>query len=180
MEQENGSKPKGWWHTLPGVLTAAAAVITAITGLIVGLHQAGFFANGQDSQESAARVESQASETEPTVGHAVGAKPGMGTLITSEGSVVFDRITDMSLGNRKLTVSQSGATVEIPLDGIKAITFRDGNAIRIDYRDGESEETVFDCYWNLPVTFHNGDREIYYGDCDQFRNVEQIEFHDAK
>jgi len=30
-------KPVNWWHTLPGVLTALAAVITAITGLVVAL-----------------------------------------------------------------------------------------------------------------------------------------------
>lgn len=30
-------KPQSWWHTLPGVLTALAAVLTATTGLIVAL-----------------------------------------------------------------------------------------------------------------------------------------------
>lgn len=182
MEQENESKEKGWWNTLPGVLTATAAVITAITGLIVGLHQAGVFTNGgQEPIESPAPAESPESETEPpVVGQGAVAKPGMGTLITSDGNVVFDRITNMSMGAGKLTVAQFGATVEIPLDDIRTITFGDGNAIRIVYRDGKSEETTFDCYWNLPVTFHIGNREMYYGDCDQLRNVEQIEFHDVK
>lgn len=36
-------KSKGWWQTLPGILTAIAAIITAVTGLIVALHQAGIF-----------------------------------------------------------------------------------------------------------------------------------------
>lgn len=36
-------KPQKWWQTVPGVLTATAATITAVTGLIVALHQAGFF-----------------------------------------------------------------------------------------------------------------------------------------
>jgi hypothetical protein len=36
----DGDKPS-WWQTLPGLLTAAAAVITALTGLIVGLYQSG-------------------------------------------------------------------------------------------------------------------------------------------
>jgi hypothetical protein len=30
-------KPVSWWHTLPGVLTALAAVITAVTGLVVAV-----------------------------------------------------------------------------------------------------------------------------------------------
>lgn len=31
----------GFWQTLPGILTAVAAVMTAVTGLIIGLAQAG-------------------------------------------------------------------------------------------------------------------------------------------
>jgi hypothetical protein len=37
------SHPRVWWHTIPGILTAIAAVITAVTGLIVVLQQAGVF-----------------------------------------------------------------------------------------------------------------------------------------
>lgn len=33
----------GWWQTLPGILTATAAILTAVGGLIVAFHQAGFF-----------------------------------------------------------------------------------------------------------------------------------------
>lgn len=36
-------RSKGWWQTVPGVLTATASIITAVTGLIVALHQAGIF-----------------------------------------------------------------------------------------------------------------------------------------
>jgi len=38
---EEPSKPQSWWQTLPGILTAVAALITAVTGLIVALNQAG-------------------------------------------------------------------------------------------------------------------------------------------
>ena len=37
------SKSQGWWHTLPGFLTAVAAILTAVAGLVVALHQTGFF-----------------------------------------------------------------------------------------------------------------------------------------
>ena len=33
------SKSQSWWLTVPGLLTGVAAVITAVTGLAVGLHQ---------------------------------------------------------------------------------------------------------------------------------------------
>jgi len=36
-------KPQRWWQTVPGILTATAGIITVVTGLIVGLHQAGVF-----------------------------------------------------------------------------------------------------------------------------------------
>ena len=44
-------QPRGgqsWWLTLPGILTAAGTVITAITGLLVVLNQAGLV-GGSDS-----------------------------------------------------------------------------------------------------------------------------------
>jgi hypothetical protein len=36
-------KSKSWWYTLPGVLTGAAAVVTALAGLVVALKQTGLF-----------------------------------------------------------------------------------------------------------------------------------------
>jgi hypothetical protein len=36
-------RPKGWWHTVPGILTATVSIISAVTALIGALHQAGFF-----------------------------------------------------------------------------------------------------------------------------------------
>ncbi|MGH9840943.1 MAG: hypothetical protein ACREEM_19485 [Blastocatellia bacterium] len=36
-------KPQGWWQTLPGILTAIAAIITAVTGLIAVLYKTGVF-----------------------------------------------------------------------------------------------------------------------------------------
>jgi len=38
-------KPQSWWKTVPGILTAAAGFITAVSGLILALHQAGIFEN---------------------------------------------------------------------------------------------------------------------------------------
>jgi hypothetical protein len=38
-----GPQSKGWWQTVPGILTATAGIITAVAGLIVALHQAGIF-----------------------------------------------------------------------------------------------------------------------------------------
>lgn len=45
-------KSTGWWHTLPGVLTALAGVITAVSGLIALLYQNGVLGH-KDEQSSA-------------------------------------------------------------------------------------------------------------------------------
>lgn len=44
-DTEMGDRPEGqkWWQTVSGILTAAAAIITAVTGLIVALQQVGVF-----------------------------------------------------------------------------------------------------------------------------------------
>ena len=41
---------KGWWQTVPGVLTATAGILTALTGFIVALHQVGIL--GVDKKTS--------------------------------------------------------------------------------------------------------------------------------
>lgn len=46
-------KPTSWWATLPGLLTATAAVITAVTGLLLGLGQLGVFDAGKPAASTA-------------------------------------------------------------------------------------------------------------------------------
>ena len=36
-------KPKSWWYTLPGIITAVTATITALTGLVAAINQTGWF-----------------------------------------------------------------------------------------------------------------------------------------
>jgi hypothetical protein len=53
-------KPEGsWWRTVPGILTAAAGTITAVTGLIVALQQSGLLGGG-DKPPPPSNVESRA------------------------------------------------------------------------------------------------------------------------
>ena len=48
---------KSWWTTLPGIITSVAGALTAITGLIIALNQAGCFKN-HDRQETNAQKQS--------------------------------------------------------------------------------------------------------------------------
>ncbi len=62
---DESPKPKSsWWQTLPGVLTAAAAAVTAIAGLIGGLSQAGVLRGG-NAKPTAAPTE-QVAVVKPT------------------------------------------------------------------------------------------------------------------
>ena len=49
MSPDKESDSKSWWQTLPGLLTAAAAIITALTGLLVAVHQAGLLGRGSQA-----------------------------------------------------------------------------------------------------------------------------------
>jgi hypothetical protein len=40
---DEGESPR-WWQTVPGILAAVAAIVTALTGLIVAINQTGWFA----------------------------------------------------------------------------------------------------------------------------------------
>jgi hypothetical protein len=42
---ESEKRPTSFWQTLPGILTAIAAILTAVTGLVVALHESGLFAS---------------------------------------------------------------------------------------------------------------------------------------
>jgi len=38
---DESPKPQSWWQTIPGILTGVAAIITAVTGLIVAFNHSG-------------------------------------------------------------------------------------------------------------------------------------------
>ena len=61
------AKFQSWWSTVPGMLTGFAAAITAITGLIVALHQAGLMrrSGGGSSDRSVLSGTSTMSSSQP-------------------------------------------------------------------------------------------------------------------
>ena len=101
---------------------------------------------------------------------------GAGRVKTASGTFRFDRITGMSMGVGKLTITQFGSRVDLPLAKVARLQFLSDNAVRVQYLDGKSEQVELSCYWNAPVTFHVGEKEMYYGDCAALRAIEEIEF----
>ncbi len=100
-----------------------------------------------------------------------------GRVETKSGAFEFVRISGMYLSQGKLAVQKFGATAEIPLATVAKIDFLGDNRVKVHYVSGKTEDAVFDCYWNTPVTFHLADQEIYYGDCAALRGVQAIAFH---
>jgi hypothetical protein len=73
-------KPTNWWATLPGLLTAAATVITAITGLLLGLGQLGVFDGGRPA--AVATSGSASATAPPASASGPGTASGQGTKWT--------------------------------------------------------------------------------------------------
>ncbi|MEO8854690.1 MAG: hypothetical protein ABI359_12990 [Ginsengibacter sp.] len=57
---------KSWWQTLPGIITAVAGGITAITGLILALNQSGCSKTKMATSESKSRRDSVVVYTPPS------------------------------------------------------------------------------------------------------------------
>jgi hypothetical protein len=64
MAQDSQSDSKSWWQTAPGLLTAIAAIITALTGLLAAVHQAGWF-NHAAAPTASVQTTNPASENTP-------------------------------------------------------------------------------------------------------------------
>jgi hypothetical protein len=72
MDEEPQSK--GWWRTVPGMLTATAGIITAVTGLIVALNQTGIF---DGEKQKAPQVQSDATKESKTTESPVARPPAI-------------------------------------------------------------------------------------------------------
>lgn len=95
-----GENPTSWWMTLPGLLAGLAAVITAVTGLVLGLTQIGLFdLSSRDSSPSVvAQTEGGPSTSPPAT--TSNSPTAIGTSSSSKGP------------GGTITVPLSGATVK--------------------------------------------------------------------
>jgi hypothetical protein len=170
-----------WWQTLPGLLTAIAAVVTAVSGLMVGLREGGWLSPSTGRPAATAVAPSTAPKagaaTAPPPAASAPAAKAMGTLVTDARTVEFSRISAMAMGNGRLSARVGGARAEITLSRVRGLSFDDQGQVRIEYRDGRVDTAEFDCDFNLPVRFHVGEEVLYFGGCSDFKDVRQIAFH---
>ena len=83
------SSTKGFWKTLPGIITAIAGAITAITGLLVALNQIGVFSDNNQ------HVSSNASSTREA-----SSKTGDRNFVIEDPSISQTKLTAWQLGHK--------------------------------------------------------------------------------
>jgi hypothetical protein len=64
---DDESTAGSWWKTLPGVLTAIAALVTAVVGGVVGLKQAGIIWGQPSAGEARPPAHGEAGRNDRTV-----------------------------------------------------------------------------------------------------------------
>jgi len=100
MENENGKSRRSFWTTLPGILTACAALVTAVGGLIVGLDKVGLIGPSSPEEVISVPPPSEPPPVEPPPRTSkvtfLPIVEGMGTLQGKSGSLIEGSATPFS------------------------------------------------------------------------------------
>lgn len=105
MTDSNEPKSQNWWTTLPGILTGVAAVLTAVSGLIIAFHQV-------NSRETRQEVANQTT---------AGGQSDVHGSVAGSGSITN--------GNASTATASSGAGIELPLPAINEVKLDGGNTV---------------------------------------------------
>ncbi len=103
-------KTQSWWHTVPGMLTGIAATITAVTGLVVAINQAGWLKREPEAKAPATSPSttdgSSASKAQPT---------GAATLTPARTQVQLGDVTFtlLAIQNAERTAETRGLTISL-------------------------------------------------------------------
>lgn len=146
-----------WWHTVPGILTAAAGTITAVAGLIVALHQAGLFNGGQ----KASQVQNEAT-TPPEVTKSPVQQPDTRALSSTDNQpAVSDHVVESATQEFSVEASEQSKRINLlsaEHGGHLLVASNDGWTATIDGREeagelGSDGEAVYAFEGERPATF---------------------------
>ena len=116
----------GWWSSAPGVLTAVAALVTAATGLLLGLNQVGWLDASPTPSTSAASTKAPpvaAPTPSPSLAAATGSPPASGSSsagATSAYRVAIPLKKEFRVGD--ISYEVLAATARPDADGKLALT----------------------------------------------------------
>jgi hypothetical protein len=128
-----GPSERSWWQTLPGMLTAAAALISAITGLIVALHQ--LLPSGHSTPQPSAATATQTT-SEQAAGATGAGETAAGTKTPpanrTSARVSFPSGRTARVGEARYDVAGAGASAGNPGELVLAVRVRMTNQSRYD------------------------------------------------
>jgi hypothetical protein len=149
----NEPRPTPWWQTLPGLLTAIAAIMTAATGLVVALNQTGLLKRAaRPAASETSKVESKSSGPPARASNRVDPAVLPATRFEDEKAMVaFKDGLTLTLDAPKFrSCISSGETIE--LDGLNR-RFADMRSIEVlEADDPYAPKPVA----KLRVTFRDG------------------------
>lgn len=184
---------RNFWQTVPGVITAVAALITALGGVLGILAQNDLLGRGGDAQESdttqGATGQPGGEDTDPAASGAAAGGPSTdastlipwgqatATLVRQDGTSVVVKAPTVGLAcDTERLVFENGQHME--LEDVRSIEF---NAIYMENSSADAVVTLLDGRqmedpvhtWNCPVT---GTNEL--GSLDiELNDIQRIEFH---
>ena len=113
------AKSQSWWHTVPGMLTGAAAVITAVSGLLIALSQAGWLGGGDKADDASTQTVAETSSPAPQQTQPAKSSSGSGapTLALAMQQVKIGQgvFTFRDVATEQRTADQIGLRINVRL-----------------------------------------------------------------
>jgi hypothetical protein len=142
----DSSNNPSWWSTVPGILTAVAAVIAAVGGLLAVVAQNGYLTG----------VRAPATSSQPAASAPAVTSPELAARPSRSPSAAIDRPTAEGFKGILVT-STDGSVISLPpdseMDG-SALPLNNGQKIRFDVLAAVDVEQPFD--GSVRLTFVNG------------------------
>ncbi len=137
-------KSKSWWNTLPGVLTAVAAVIAAVTALVSTLHQTGWIGAKASTSPPSSTQTTQSPHSSPPSASPPPAPTAAPASSPAPGSIALPAQTTFTYG--KLSYQLLAARVGHPTPDTLSLQF----TVRMT-SDDKYEANFWDASFRLRV-----------------------------
>ena len=134
---------KSFWQTAPGVITALAALITALGGLVGVLIQNDVISLGSHSEQSPPAQPAASTAAEPT-GQPTpsGTVTGSSAPTETDGLIPWDMATALLVRDDGTTTTVKAQTVSLACD-TGTLKFENGQTVSLDLVDSVRFDTVY-------------------------------------